>query len=107
MELPLNILITFQEKSGSSDSMGGESETWSNVTALTNINARMRLLSGDEIIENDKRGFKSSHRAYCDYNSSITKSLRVVYNSEYYTIKFIDNPHNENEFLQIDVLKYD
>jgi SPP1 family predicted phage head-tail adaptor len=105
MELPYNIVFSVQESTATADGLGGQTETWSAVSGLGEVNGRRRLLSGNEIIANEKRGYNSTHRFYCDYTSSITEGQRIVYGGEYYSIKFVDNPHNENEFLQIDVLK--
>jgi SPP1 family predicted phage head-tail adaptor len=103
MELPYNIVFSVENYSSTADGLGGQTNpVW---TLVCEVNGRRRLLSGNEIIANEKRGYNSTHRFYCDYTSSITEGQRIVYGGEYYSIKFVDNPHNENEFLQIDVLK--
>ena len=106
MDLPYNIVFSVESYTATADGLGGQTETWSTVSGLGTVSGRMRLLSANEIIQNEKRGYNSSHRFYCAYVSSITAGQRIYYGGEYYKVVAPpDNPHEMSEFLQIDTLK--
>lgn len=71
------------------------------VVAL--VSGRMRPLSGNEMIKNEKMGYTTTHRFYCDVveiqpMDSIYDSVKNIT----YAIKLIVNPMEMNEFLQIE-----
>jgi len=65
----------------------GDATTWSTFATIT---ASIHNLTGDEIVEADKRGIQASHRMYCE-PSAFTEKDRVLYNSKNYQITFIDD----------------
>jgi SPP1 family predicted phage head-tail adaptor len=101
-----DITFSVQSTTATPDSYGTQTEGWSNVAGLSEVKGHMRRLSANEIIQNEKRGYNSTHRFYCNYTSSITAGMRIVYSgSNYKIVAPPDNPHEQNEFLQIDTLK--
>jgi SPP1 family predicted phage head-tail adaptor len=89
-----DITFAVQVMAATPDQYGTQTEAWNNVAGLSEVKGHMRRLSANEIIQNDKRGYNSTHRFYCNYTASITAGMRIVYNGENYKIVAPpDNPH--------------
>lgn len=72
-------------------------------TDYLNITGRLRPLTGNEILANERIGLKTSHRFYCDVISVIeTDRIYDSSSSKSYDIKFIKNPMGMNHHLEID-----
>jgi len=70
---------------------------------FASTDGRMRPLTGNEILANEKIGLKTSHRFYCAVNNAIEADR--IYDSVYqktYEIKFIKNPMEMDDHLEID-----
>ena len=80
--------------------MGGQSETWS---LFKTIDGCIRPLQGDERLSADKKTVIATHRLYCDYDSSILQTDRVVDSGKEYEIRYINDPMQMHQFLQIDM----
>jgi head-tail adaptor len=82
------------------DSGGSPIETFSD---LISISGRMRPLNGSEILTNEKIGIKTSHRFYCGV-IDVVEADRIYdgLNLKTYEIKFIKNPLEMNDHLEID-----
>lgn len=83
------------------DAGGAVIHTWSNGATF---NGHIRKLSSSEIIDNAKRGVSSSHRLYCSASTSLTKLNRVTFDSKEYHVTHVDNVHELDEFLQVELL---
>ena len=91
-----------QRKTDAVDSGGAENDIW--ATNLTDLEGCLRELSAKEIVANGQRGVVSSHRFYCDYATDITSEDKLIFDSKTYDVKTVDNPHNIDHFLEVDVL---
>ncbi len=83
-----------------SDSGGSFTTTFADYAA---ISGRMRPLTGTEILANEKLGLKTSHRFYCAVLSAV-ESDRIYdsVNDKTYEIRFIKNPMEMDDHLEID-----
>lgn len=77
---------------------GIATETFSD---LAEVSGRMRALTGNEILANERRGLKTSHRFYCDV-IDIEIRDRIVNGSNTFDVKFVKNPMEMNHHLEID-----
>lgn len=98
-----NSTITFQSVTESKDDGGSLTESWANVTGLTNVACIIDDVSSTERVIAERNGHFVTHRVYMDYNSSVTKDQRIVWNDEYYTITYLRNPNNLNRKLELDI----
>lgn len=72
-------------------------------TDYSNVKGRLRPLTGNEILANDRIGLKTTHRFYCDViNVIVTDRIFDSVSSSSYDIKFIKNPMQMNHHLEID-----
>lgn len=77
--------------------------TW--ATHLT-ISGAIQTLSGNEVMKADKLGIKASHKLFCNV-IDVTERDRILYNSKYYQITFVDRPMEVAPFLEIMLLRDD
>lgn len=69
-----------------------------------NFPAHIRQLTANEIVINEKREVKATHRMYCNSSLSINAKDRIVDpDSRTFDVKFIDDPHQLGCFLQVDL----
>lgn len=76
----------------------GDTVTWATHLTLT---GSVQNLSGTEIIQAEKLGIQASHRLYLNEKPDITEKDRILYNSKYYQITFVDNVANIDAHLKI------
>jgi hypothetical protein len=70
---------------------------------LVNSSGRMRPLTGTEILANEALGLKTSHRFYCPVIDVVEKDRIYDSNkSKTYEIKFVKNPMEMDDHLEID-----
>ena len=69
-------------------------------TVIT-TSGRLRPLTGNEIYQNEKRNLRSTHRFYCGI-IDIQVEDYILFGGKYYAVKYIKNPMEANEFLQVD-----
>ena len=79
---------------------GGNSGTWNDHLSPV---GRLRPLAGNERMSADKMTLYATHRFYTDV-ADITEADRYLDPSgKVYEIKFVSDPMNMGEFLQIDL----
>lgn len=72
-------------------------------TDVMDVSGRLRPLTGNEILANERIGLRTTHRFYCDVISVIpTDRIYDSNSSSSYDIKFIKNPMSMNHHLEID-----
>lgn len=98
-----NQLITFQELTESKDDGGSPTESWANVTGLVNVPCLIDDVSSAERVIAERNGYLVSKRIFMDYNSSVAKEQRIVFDSTSYTVTYVRNPNNLNRKLEIDI----
>ncbi len=73
------------------------------LSDLVSTYGRMRPLSGNEILANEKLNYRTTHRFYCPVID--IKPEDKIYDStseKYYEVKFIKNPMEMDSHLEID-----
>lgn len=94
------INITVNVERLTEDTTNGEvSKEW--AVNLTSQGSRKRQLSGREQQTNSRVGFTAEDVFYFDTAPDIKEGDRIVYDSQYYYIGRVYNPHESNEFLQV------
>lgn len=68
---------------------------------IATISGRMRPLSGGEIYQNEKNGYKTTHRFYCGIHD-IQSSDRII-SDKTYEVELIRNPMSMDDHLEVDV----
>lgn len=104
MNIPKTITFAVQEIVKMADGQGGYMNTWTNISGLESVSGHHRQLSMVEIAANEKMGFKTSDRFYCDYIPVMLKTNQIVFNDQVHKIQNLNNPHDLNMFLEIDTL---
>ena len=98
-----NKTITFQEKTETKDDGGDLVGSWSNVTGLISVPCIVDDVNSSERIIAERNGHLVTMRVYMDYNSSVTKEMRVVFNSTNYTITDVRNTNHLDRKLELDI----
>lgn len=89
-----------RRKATTSDGGGGFTEVWSDYLS---IKAAIRQLNSSEVYRNEARGLNTTHRLYTPI-ADIKDGDRVVMNGVTYEVKGKpNNPHQLNQFLQIEL----
>lgn len=89
--------IVVQRSTDTSDGAGGYTSVWATLVSLKGI-----LLSkqANEKFLNDSTKVVSTYYFQCKYPSTtITEKDRVLYNSDYYQINFVDNVAEKSSIL--------
>ena len=91
----------------SPDGKGGTTRKW--TTKLTTV-GYLSGLRGYERLIAEQPGVVSNKRLYLDYTTDtakITEKDRVTVAGNIYEIKYINNPGNQNLYLELDLRKVD
>ena len=80
------------------DPISGNITSWDK---LFDIEAAIQELGGNEFIKVDKLNIEATHIMYVQEKPDIQVEDRILYNSKYYYITYVDDPMNLNDFLQI------
>jgi len=91
----------------SPDGKGGTTRKW--ATKLTTV-GYLSGLRGYERLIAEQPGVVSNKRLYLDYTIDtvkITEKDRVAVGGNTYEIKYINNPANQNRYLELDLRKVD
>lgn len=72
---------------------------------VNDTNGRMRPLSGNEILANEKLNLVTSHRFYCPIQD-VTEGDYIydTVKDKFYEVKFVKNPMEMDDHLEIDCL---
>jgi len=88
------------ERPAFTNEAGIEKKTYSEVTT---ISGRMRPLTGNEILANDKLGLKTTDRFYCDIVDIKEEDRIIDLNSgKIFEVKHPKNPMGMNHHLEVD-----
>jgi len=84
--------LTLQTVTKTVDDLGGYTETWADSATikgvLTNTSGYERMVGAG------KERVYSTHKFFCDYNSSVSVGKRFKLGSRIFDIKFVLNPAN-------------
>lgn len=94
-----NKLISIEQKSTTSDGMGGFTEGYTNFAS--SVYASIWTVSAKEQIQSSKETMDITHRIRIRYRAGITAGMRIKYKTSYYNIKSIINPNMSNKILEI------
>lgn len=89
-----------QRATGVDDGAGSSTETLNKVSA---ISGRMRPLTGNEILANEKLNLITTHRFYCAITD--VREGDYIYDSvkdKLYEVKFVKNPMEMDVHFEID-----
>ena len=101
-----NQTITFQSNTPTY-SGGSKVDSWANVTGLVDIPCLIDDVNSFQKILAERNGHQLDKLIYCDYNSSITKDMRIVWGGENYRITNVRNPNQLNRHLEISVYNHE
>jgi SPP1 family predicted phage head-tail adaptor len=87
--------ITVQNKSASSDGMGGQTYSWSNVTTLW---SRIEPVSAKKRFFGQKLEPVISHRIYLRYYTPLSVSMRIMFGSRIFQIHSVISPDENKEW---------
>ena len=90
--------ITIQEKTQTSDGMGGYTETWKE---LYTVWAAIWPVSGREYIATGRKEGEVTHRIQIRYREGIMPSHRVLYGSRVFDIRAVLNHEEKNKYLDL------
>lgn len=96
----LRHVISIQEKTQTSDGMGGFTTTWADVSGLSSLRASIWPLRATERLDNAKLELSITHRIRIRYRAGITPDMRVKFGSRYFNIRSIINPDERNKMLE-------
>lgn len=93
-------LISIERGKMEKNSDGIPEYTWSK---LLDTRAKIVNLSGNEYLKALATGIKIDKTFYIRYDISknINTEDRIFYNGEYYNIKYVNNVHEMNKYLEI------
>jgi SPP1 family predicted phage head-tail adaptor len=94
--------ITFQERQGVSDGMGGSTDTWVNISSLSSVWAHVRPKSGKEVTEYDRVNAESSYMFVIRNRSDLLEKYRILWNGEQFNILTVRRPKGRVLYLEID-----
>jgi SPP1 family predicted phage head-tail adaptor len=94
----LNQRITIQQYTPTRDTNGAEIDTWGTVTTVW---ASKSNQSGREFSAAQKVNAEVTALFTIRYRTGINTSMRILHESKYYNILFIDNVESANVMLRI------
>ena len=100
IECTFNKTMTVTRLSVSQDAIGGESYSTSSTATAK---CRIRQLSKDENTIQGRETIDSTHRIYCAASVDVEENDEITIGSDTFDVRGVDNPHELDEFLQIDV----
>lgn len=93
---------TFTIKRAAITNIGGIANK--TYTTVTTTKGAIRQLTGGEVLENEQKGHKTTHRIYITYTGAKFLDL-FVSGADTYEVKNINNPMELNKFYQLDCEK--
>ena len=88
--------IQLQKPTNTRDTGGGLTEAW---TTLSNLWADIKPVRGTESYRQGQVQEKTTHTVTIRYRSDIGTNYRIVYDSDNYNIKNIENVDNRDRFM--------
>lgn len=100
------IICELQQKTQTSDSMGGFTDSWVRVNDLKGV---LTVARGNEFFRDNRRAVISTHYFMCNKpkDITITEEYRIVYNSENYEVLLVNKVAQKNRFLIFELRKID
>ena len=101
-------VVTIQSKTNTSDSMGGFTETWTNLITISGVLTSPR---GNEYrwegFRVGKEAVRSTHIFYCDVPTGVTinELCRLVYGTRIFDIVFVRNPGMMNHHYELELVE--
>jgi SPP1 family predicted phage head-tail adaptor len=92
--------VTFQRQTRTSDSAGGQTQTWATVSGAP-TRAYVKAASGNERFSHDRIEATIRLKLVTRYNSGLLESDRVLIRSKAHNIRFINNVEFRNQWLEI------
>ena len=89
--------ITVQRASVTAGGYTGDTVTWGTHLTTTAV---IRPTTGNDIIKLQKIGLEADFVLYMK-NQDIQEKDRILYNSKYYFVNWVQNPQTADEFLQV------
>lgn len=89
--------ITIQSVTSVSDGMGGTTDTV--VAVASDIPARVRPLTGTELLRAQQTGMQRPHEFTIRYRSGVTGAETVLYDARTFDIKSIQDPEEKHREL--------
>lgn len=100
--------LTLQQELQTPDGVGGYDKSWQDVATLwaeiipvTTVNSKLTSLAGKEILFADKIESQISHRVIMRYRADIDASMRLVFDSRVFNIRYVANPEEGNYALEL------
>jgi len=101
-----NSKIDFQESTVVKDDYGSETITWTDISGLISVGARINWFSGvarGETFVNGRIEWARDAKIYTGYSSGISIDDRLVYNSKNYDIINIEDFDEMNKYMTLTV----
>lgn len=100
--------ITIQEKTETSDNMGGYTVTWGALAGMANISAAIWPVKVDELVQAGQEDAVATHRIRIYYNdeATVTHDMRVSFGSRVFYIKSIVRPEESSLYLDLVVKEH-
>jgi hypothetical protein len=84
--------------------MGGRKLTTVSPPVLPNEPTRRRLLRGNEQTLVGREGERTTHRFYFTGGRTIKPTYKIKFGGDWHDVVMPDNPHNMDEFVQVDAI---
>lgn len=94
--------ITFQERQSVSDGMGGSTDAWVNISALSSVWAHARPKSGREVTQYDRVNAETGYLFVIRNRSDLLESYRILWDDEPFNIKAIPKPKGRALYMEIE-----
>lgn len=94
--------ITFQERQAVPDGMGGSTDTWVNIAALSSVWAHVRTKGGREVTQYDRVNAEAGYMFVIRNRSDLLESYRIVWDGEPFNIVTAKKPKGRSLYLEID-----
>lgn len=97
----LREVISIQERSETSDNMGGFTETWANVSGMGSVRAAIWPISANELLRSEQQQFNISHRIRIWYRDGINSNMKIIHGTRTFNIKSIINLKEQNRIIEM------
>jgi SPP1 family predicted phage head-tail adaptor len=94
--------LTSQRYTETSNGMGGSTQTWTEHLSFEGV---IDFMSGNEQKQAEQIGVVANHILLVFEIIDIKENDRIYYNEKMYDVKFVDNPMNMDQHLEI-LLEY-